>query len=52
MKRALEEKEIEFFDMPDDVVQVRMDAVTGGLAPDNAANAVSALFRKGKEPKR
>jgi len=51
MKRALHNRPIQYFDMPDDVVKVRIDPTTGLLAADNAPNAVKALFKKGTEPK-
>jgi penicillin-binding protein 1A len=51
MKRALHNRPIQYFDMPDDVVKVRIDPITGLLAADNAPNAVKALFKKGTEPK-
>ena len=51
MKRALHNRPIQYFDIPDDVVKVRIDPITGLLAADNAPNAVKALFKKGTEPK-
>ena len=51
MKRALHNRPIRYFDIPDDVVKVRIDPITGLLAADNAPNAVNALFKKGTEPK-
>jgi len=51
MKRALHNRPIQYFDMPDDVVKVHIDPTTGLLAADNAPNAVKALFKKGTEPK-
>ncbi|MFC1825771.1 penicillin-binding protein 1A [Thermodesulfobacteriota bacterium] len=52
MTHALTTKPYQYFDMPDDVVRVRMDPLTGRLSSDDAPHAVSALFKKGKEPKR
>ena len=40
-----------YFDLPDNVVKVRMNPKTGMLASDGYKNAVDALFRKGTEPK-
>jgi penicillin-binding protein 1A len=40
-----------YFDLPDNVVKVRMNPKTGMLASDGSKNAVDALFRKGTEPK-
>jgi penicillin-binding protein 1A len=51
MKRALHNRPIQYFDIPDDVVKVSIDPTTGLLAADNAPNAVKALFKKGTEPK-
>ena len=38
--------------MPDDLIKVRMNPVTGLLASDDSPEAVEALFKKGTEPKR
>ena len=51
MQKALHNRPIQYFDIPDDVVKVSIDPSTGLLAPDNAPNAVKALFKKGTEPK-
>jgi penicillin-binding protein 1A len=51
MSRALLDRPIQYFDIPDDVVKVRIDPSTGLVAKDNAPNAVNALFKKGTEPK-
>jgi len=51
MQRALHNRPIQYFDIPDDVVKVNIDPSTGLLAPDNAPNSVKALFKKGTEPK-
>ena len=50
MTAALSGQPHQYFDIPDDVVQVRMDPENGMRATDNAPNAVSALFKKGTEP--
>ena len=52
MKKALADKPYQYFDIPDDVVQVRMDATTGFLVQDDSPKGVKALFKKGTEPKR
>jgi penicillin-binding protein 1A len=52
MTKALDGKPFQYFDMPDDLIKVRMDPVTGLLAPDDSPLAVEALFIKGTEPKR
>ena len=51
MQRALLDKPIQYFDIPDDVVKVRIDPSTGLLATEDSPNAVKALFKKGTEPK-
>lgn len=52
MKKTLENNRCQYFDIPDDVVQVRMNPLTGQIAPDNSQHAVSALFKRGTEPKK
>ena len=42
----------QYFDIPDNVVKVRMNPLTGRLAPDDSPDAVSALFKQGTEPRR
>ncbi len=39
------------FDLPKGVVRVRMDSESGLLASEDCPNAVSAVFKKGREPK-
>jgi penicillin-binding protein 1A len=51
MQKALLGRPLQYFDIPDDVVKVRIDPWTGLLASDDHPNAVDALFKKGKEPK-
>ena len=51
MKKAMAESPYEYFDIPDGVIRVTIDAVTGKAAQAGAQNAVSALFKKGTEPK-
>ncbi len=52
MSEALSKKPYRFFDIPDDVVKVSMDPVTGRLLPEDSPDAVTALFKKGTEPRR
>jgi len=52
MKKALADKPYQYFDIPDDVVQVRMDTTTGFLVHKDSHKGVKALFKKGAEPKR
>ena len=40
-----------YFDLPDNVIKVRINAQSGMLADDGAKNAVDALFLRGTEPK-
>ena len=39
-----------YFDLPDNVIKVRMDPQTGRLAADGSKNVVEGLFIKGTEP--
>ena len=50
MKKSLEEKPYKYFDIPDDVVQIRMNASTGLRATDDSSGSVEAIFIKGTEP--
>jgi penicillin-binding protein 1A len=52
MTKALDRKPFQYFDIPDDLVKVRMDPLTGFFASDDSPRAVSALFKKGTEPRR
>ena len=52
MNEAQKDRPYHYFDIPDDVVSVRIDPQTGLLAPENSRNAVSAMFKKGSEPRR
>ncbi len=52
MKKALLNKSYQYFDIPDDVVQVYMDTTTGFLVPEDSPDGVKVLFKKGTEPKR
>jgi penicillin-binding protein 1A len=51
MQKALLNRPVQYFDIPDDVVKVSIDPSTGLLTADNSPNAVKALFKKGTEPK-
>jgi len=51
MSQALADKPHQYFDIPDDMVQVYMDPQTGLLASEKSPNGVLALFKKGTEPK-
>ena len=51
MRKAMAERPYEYFDIPDGVVRVMIDAVTGKATQAGTQNAVSALFKKGTEPK-
>ncbi|MBW2320554.1 MAG: PBP1A family penicillin-binding protein [Deltaproteobacteria bacterium] len=52
MTQALDSKPFQYFDMPDDMVRVPMDPSTGLLVSDDSPRSVTALFKKGTEPKR
>ena len=50
MAKAIEKYPYQYFDIPDDVVQVRIDPLSGRPAPDSSPDAVPALFKRGTEP--
>jgi len=50
MNAAFQKEPHQYFDIPDDVSQIRMDPVTGLPQPENSKQAVVALFKKGTEP--
>jgi penicillin-binding protein 1A len=51
MKRILPGLPYAYFPVPKGMVRVRLDAESGLLASENCPQAVTALFRKGSEPK-
>jgi penicillin-binding protein 1A len=51
MKTALSKHTYQYFDIPDDVVQVAMDPTTGLPVDKDNPSAVLALFKKGTEPR-
>jgi penicillin-binding protein 1A len=51
METALSNGSQHYFDLPENVIKVRMDPDTGMLAADGSKSAVTALFKKGTEPK-
>ena len=51
MSATLDNQPHQYFDIPDDVVQIRMNPETGRLASENSPRAVTALFKKGSDPK-
>ncbi len=51
MKNSPTSESAPYFDLPDNVIKVRMNTQTGMLAADGSNNAVDALFIKGTEPK-
>jgi penicillin-binding protein 1A len=50
MTAALQNESHQYFDIPDDVSQIRMDPITGLAQLDNSRPSVVALFKKGTEP--
>jgi len=52
MTKALDGNSFQYFDMPDDLVTIRMDPLTGLLASEGSPGAVTALFKKRTEPTR
>ena len=47
MKEVIEETPLEYFDIPDDVVQVRINPTSGLPLGEGEAEGVTALFKKG-----
>ena len=50
MEEALSDMPGRYFDIPDDVILIHMDPLTGVPVPDHLPQAVKALFKKGTEP--
>ena len=51
MATALADGPHRYFDLPDNATNVQMDPDTGKLAADGSKSAVTALFKRGTEPK-
>lgn len=51
MQSALSTASYSYFDLPDNVVKVQMNPHTGLLAQEGSEESVSALFKRGTEPK-
>ncbi|MBW2237763.1 MAG: PBP1A family penicillin-binding protein, partial [Deltaproteobacteria bacterium] len=51
MDKAILDKPLQHFDIPDTVVEVSMDPSTGCRETGDSPHAVSALFKKGTEPR-
>jgi penicillin-binding protein 1A len=51
MEQVLKGRPYHDFDLPEGVLRVRMDAESGLLASEDCPNAVTAVFKKGTEPK-
>ncbi len=51
MEAALADEPHQYFDLPDNVTKVHMNPDTGMLASDESKFAVTALFKKGTEPR-
>ena len=50
MEGALADSPPRYFDIPDDVVSVRIDPYSGLIAAEDTPHSVIALFKKGTEP--
>jgi len=50
MTKALAGRPFQYFDIPDDVVKVSINPLTGRLATSDSKHAVTAVFKKGTEP--
>ena len=51
MDAALSDGSHQYFDLPDNVTKIQMDPDTGRPASDGSQSAVTALFKKGTEPR-
>jgi penicillin-binding protein 1A len=51
MTAALADGPQRYFDLPDNTVKKRIHPITGELAADGSTSAVTALFKKGTEPR-
>ena len=51
METALADGPHQYFDLPDNVTQVRMNPNTGKRAGEGSEGAVTAIFKKGTEPR-
>ncbi len=49
MKVALEHRTLQYFDIPDDLVKIAIDPLTGRPVSPDSPHAVFALFKKGTE---
>ena len=52
MTQALTDSPLQYFDIPDDVVKVCIDPITGLRASNNSTHTINALFKKGTEPRK
>jgi membrane carboxypeptidase/penicillin-binding protein len=50
MQEVLASQPVDYFDIPDDIVRVSIDPISGKPAAENAQGAVIAMFKKGTEP--
>ncbi|UCF93724.1 MAG: penicillin-binding protein 1A [Desulfobacterales bacterium] len=51
MAAALADQPYRYFDIPDDVVRIHMDPTTGRRVSDDSTGSVTALFKRGTEPR-
>ncbi|MGD9275506.1 MAG: PBP1A family penicillin-binding protein [Desulfobacterales bacterium] len=50
MQKVLASQPVDYFDIPDDIVRISIDPISGKPAAENAQGAVAAMFKKGTEP--
>ncbi|MEN8780747.1 MAG: PBP1A family penicillin-binding protein [Desulfobacterales bacterium] len=50
MQEVLASQPVDYFDIPDDIVRISIDPISGKPAAENAQGAVVAMFKKGTEP--
>ena len=50
-KEVLVDQPVDYFDIPDDIVRISIDPINGQPASAGSSDAVTAMFKKGTEPK-
>jgi membrane carboxypeptidase/penicillin-binding protein len=50
MQEELASQPVDYFDIPDDIVRISIDPISGKPAAENAQGAVIVMFKKGTEP--
>jgi membrane carboxypeptidase/penicillin-binding protein len=50
MQEVLASQPVDYFDIPDDIVRISIDSISGKPAAENTQGAVIVMFKKGTEP--